>query len=228
MAKHFTLAISDGAFAYTPKTEQISAEAALDGFYIIRTTCTPAQIGAPAVVRAYKQLKVNERAFRTMKDGLEIRPIYHHLEDRVRAHVFLCMLAYHVSYELTQRLQSLLFTDETPISQADPVAPARRSPQGQANASAARTEHGHPAHTLPDLLSDLATDTQHPDHPRRRDLHAPQRTHPAASHHPATAERQARHVDRTRHRGSTQNPANKRDLASPQRKPGLRSFEWIA
>jgi len=160
MSKHFTLQISDGAFAYERKTEQIAAEAALDGFYIIRTTCTPQQISARAAVRAYKQLKVNERAFKTMKDSLEIRPIYHHLEDRVRAHIFLCMLAYYVSYELTQRLASLLFTDDTPISNTDPVAAARRSPQGQANASAARTEHGHRAHTLTDLLADLATLTR--------------------------------------------------------------------
>ena len=95
-----------------------------------------------------------------MKDSLEIRPIYHHLEDRVRAHIFLCMLAYYVTYELTLRLQALLFTDDTPISTIDPVAPARRSPQGQANASAQRTSHGHPAHTLPDLLADLATLTR--------------------------------------------------------------------
>jgi transposase len=160
MAKHFTLQIADGTFAYERKTEQIEAEAALDGFYIIRTTCTPEQISPRAAVRAYKQLKVNERAFKTMKDSLEIRPVYHHLEDRVRAHILLCMLAYHVSYELTQRLQSLLFTDDTPISNIDPVAPARRSPQGQANASAARTEHGHRAHTLTDLLADLATLTR--------------------------------------------------------------------
>lgn len=157
MAKHFTLQISDATFAYQRKTDQIEAEAALDGLYVIRTTCTPEQISAPAAVRAYKQLKVNERAFKTMKDSLEIRPIYHHLEDRVRAHIFLCMLAYHVSYELTERLASLLFTDDTPISNIDPVAPARRSPQGGANASAQRTSHGHRAHTLTDLLADLAT-----------------------------------------------------------------------
>jgi len=157
MAKHFTLQIADGMFAYERKSSQIEAEAALDGFYIIRTTCTPEQISPRAAVRAYKQLKVNELAFRTMKDSLEIRPIYHHLEDRVRTHIFLCMLAYHVSYELTQRLRPLLFTDDTPISNIDPVAPARRSPQGQANASAARTKHGHPAHTQRDLLADLAT-----------------------------------------------------------------------
>jgi len=160
MAKHFTLKISDATFAYERKTEQIAAEAALDGLYVIRTTCTPKQISARAAVRAYKQLKVNELAFKTMKDSLEIRPIYHHLEDRVRAHIFLCMLAYYVTYELTSRLRSLLFTDDTPISTSDPVAPARRSPQGQANASAARTEHGHRAHTLPDLLADLATLTR--------------------------------------------------------------------
>ncbi len=160
MAKHFTLTITDGTFAYTRKTQEITAEAALDGFYIIRTTCTPQQISAPAAVRAYKQLKVNETAFKTMKDSLEIRPIYHHLEDRVRAHIFLCMLAYYVTHELTQRLQSMLFTDDTPTSPLDPVAPARRSPQGQANATAQRTTHGHPAHTLPDLLADLATLTR--------------------------------------------------------------------
>lgn len=157
MAKHFTLQISDGAFAYERKTDQVTAETALDGLYVIRTTCTAEQISAPAAVRAYKQLKVNERAFRTMKDALEIRPIHHHLETRVRAHIFLCMLAYHVTFELTQRLSPLLFTDDTPISNIDPVAPARRSPQGQANASAQRTAHGHPAHTLTDLLSDLGT-----------------------------------------------------------------------
>ena len=157
MAKHFTLQISDATFDYERKTELIKAEAALDGLYVIRTTCTPKQISARAAVRAYKQLKVNELAFKTMKDSLEIRPIYHHLEDRVRAHIFLCMLAYYVTYELTSRLRSLLFTDDTPISTSDPVAPARRSPQGQANARAARTEHGHRAHTLTDLLTDLAT-----------------------------------------------------------------------
>ena len=160
MAKHFTLQISDATFDYERKTELIKAEAALDGLYVIRTTCTPKQISARAAVRAYKQLKVNELAFKTMKDSLEIRPIYHHLEDRVRAHIFLCMLAYYVSYELTSRLRSLLFTDDTPTSTSDPVAPARRSPQGQANASAAHTEHGHRAHTLTDLLADLATLTR--------------------------------------------------------------------
>jgi len=157
MAKHYTLDISDGHFAYQRKSDQISDEAALDGLYAIRTTCTQTTLGAPAAVRAYKQLKMAERAFRTMKDNLEIRPIHHHLEPRVRAHVFLCMLAYYVSFELQVRLTPLLFTDETPIAPTDPVAPAQRSQSAKTKASSARTSDGHPAHTLPDLLADLAT-----------------------------------------------------------------------
>ncbi|MDQ3609854.1 MAG: IS1634 family transposase [Actinomycetota bacterium] len=158
MAKHFELAIADGAFSFEPNTEQIAQEAALDGLYVLRTTCPADQLGAPAVVRAYKQLKVNERAFRTMKSAeLEIRPIYHHLEDRVRAHVFLCMLAYYISYHLRARLAPLLFDDETPLAPTDPVAPATRSPTAQTKAASARTPDGLPAHTLPDLLAELGT-----------------------------------------------------------------------
>ncbi|MDQ3675442.1 MAG: IS1634 family transposase [Actinomycetota bacterium] len=157
MAKHFHLQIADGAFSYARKTDQIAAEAALDGLYVIRTTCTPKQLSAPATVRAYKQLKVNERAFRTMKDTLEIRPIHHHLENRVRAHVFLCMLACHVAYELDQRLAPLLFTDITPTAPIDPVAPAQRSPQAKTKAGTQTTPDGHTAMSLTDLLSDLAT-----------------------------------------------------------------------
>jgi hypothetical protein len=157
MAKHFTLDIADGHIAYERKTEQITAEAALDGLYVIRTTVTPDKLGAAAAVRAYKQLKMAERAFRTMKDTLEIRPIHHHLEDRVRAHIFLCMLAYYVAFELRQRLAPLLFTDETPLAPTDPVAPATRSPAAKTKASSAHTTDGFPAHNLPDLLADLAT-----------------------------------------------------------------------
>jgi hypothetical protein len=157
VAKHFTLQIADGAFAYERKTEQINSEASLDGLYAIRTTLTAQTLGAPAAVRAYKQLKMAERAFGTMKDTIEIRPIHHHLETRVRAHVFLCMLAYYVSFELQARLPELLFTDETPIAPADPVKPATRSPSARAKAGSATTPDGHPAHTLTDLLADLAT-----------------------------------------------------------------------
>jgi Transposase DDE domain len=157
MAKHFELQIADSSFSYQRNSEQIAAEAALDGFYVIRTTCDQDKLTSQATVRAYKQLKTAERAFKTIKDTIEIRPIHHHLEDRVRAHAFLCMLAYYVSFELRSRLTPLLFDDETPLAPADPVAQARRSPQANAKAGSAHTEHGHPAHTLPDLLDDLAT-----------------------------------------------------------------------
>lgn len=157
VAKHFTLTIADGVFAYERKTEQITQEAALDGLYAIRTTLPADRLGASAAVRAYKQLKMAERAFRTMKDTIEIRPIHHHLETRVRAHVFLCMLAYYVTFELRQRLTELLFTDDTPLTPADPVKPATRSPSARAKAGSATTPDGYPAHTLPDLLADLAT-----------------------------------------------------------------------
>jgi hypothetical protein len=157
VAKHFTLHITDGVFAYERKTEQINSEAALDGLYAIRTTLPAQTLAAPAAVRAYKQLKMSERAFGTMKDTIEIRPIHHHLETRVRAHVFLCMLAYYVSFELQTRLPELLFTDETPLTPADPVKPATRSPSARAKAGSHTTPTGHPAHTLTDLLADLGT-----------------------------------------------------------------------
>jgi hypothetical protein len=157
VAKHFTLQIADGHFAYQRKTDQIIREAALDGLYVIRTTLPAERLGAAAAIRAYKQLKLNERAFRTMKDAIEIRPIHHHLEDRVKAHIFLCMLAYYVAYELQARLAPLLFTDENPTCNIDPVAPAARSATARAKAGSHTTPDGHPAHTLPDLLADLAT-----------------------------------------------------------------------
>ena len=160
VAKHFTLDIDDGHFAYQRNAEQITNEAALDGLYVIRTTLPAQTLGAPAAVRAYKQLKLAEHAFRTMKDTIEIRPIHHHLEDRVRAHVFLCMLAYYIAYELEQRLTPLLFTDDTPLAPTDPVKPATRSPSAHAKAGSARTPESFPAHTLPDLLADLGTLTR--------------------------------------------------------------------
>ena len=110
------------------------------------------------MVRAYKQLKVAERAFRTLKSPeIEIRPIYHHLEERVRAHVFLCMLAYYVAFELRERLTPLLFTDDTPLAPADPLAPAERSPRGKARAGSKLTADGFSAHSFPDLLAELGT-----------------------------------------------------------------------
>ncbi|MCA1679377.1 MAG: transposase [Actinobacteria bacterium] len=157
VAKHFELSIADRSFSYARKTEQIAAEAALDGLYVLRTTCAADQIGPPAVVRIYKQLKVAERAFRTMKSTLDIRPIHHHLEDRVRAHVFLCLLAYHVSFELQARLAPLLFTDHNPIAPTDPVKSAQRSQAAKAKAGSQTTTDQLPASSLPDLLAELGT-----------------------------------------------------------------------
>jgi hypothetical protein len=157
MAKHFTLGIADGAFSYQRNQEQIEQEALFDGVYIVRTDQPAARIAAATVVRAYKQLKVNEHAFREMKTPLEIRSIHHRLADRVRAHVFLCMLACYVQYELARRLAPLLFTDDRPLAPADPVAPARRSPHATAKASSARTSDGQAAHSLKDLIADLGT-----------------------------------------------------------------------
>ncbi len=157
MAKHFTLQIADGSFSYERNQAQIDEEALLDGIYILRTGEPASRIGSAAVVRAYKQLKVNERAFKEMKTTLEIRPVHHRLADRVRAHVFLCMLALYVQFELARRLAPMLFADDTPIAPADPTAPAQRSPQAAAKAGSARTHDRHPAHSLQDLLTDLGT-----------------------------------------------------------------------
>ena len=158
IAKHFELEIADGSFSYRRKHPQIAAEASLDGLYVIRTTCPASKLRSPAaIVRAYKQLKVAERAFRTMKDQIEIRPIHHHLDHRVRAHAFLCMLAYYVAFELQQRLTPLLFTDNEPPTPTDPVAPAKRSAAAKTKAGSAKTPDGYPAHSLIDLIADLGT-----------------------------------------------------------------------
>ncbi|MGH8571244.1 MAG: IS1634 family transposase [Gammaproteobacteria bacterium] len=157
MAKHFDLEIADKSFSYKRNTPQIAEEALLDGIYVLRTQEPSSRIGSAAVVRAYKQLKVNEQAFRQMKTPLEIRPVHHRKEDRVRAHVFLCMLACHVQFELARRLAPMLFTDDTPLSPVDPVAPAQRSPRAIAKAGSARTADGQAAHSLEDLLKDLGT-----------------------------------------------------------------------
>jgi DDE family transposase len=161
MAKHFTLEIADGHFAYHRKTSQIADEALLDGLYVIRTDQPARDLTAAAAVRCYKQLKVAEHAFRQLKGPeLEIRPIYHHLETRVRAHAFLCMLAYYVQFELAQRLAPLLYTDDTPTAATNPVAPAHRSPAATAKTNGHRSRDGHQLHTLADLLADLGTLTR--------------------------------------------------------------------
>ncbi len=158
VAKHFELTIADGRFEYCRREESIAAEAALDGFYVLRTSVGKDDLSAQAVVRAYKQLAHIEQAFRAMKSPeLEIRPVHHRLEDRVRAHVFLCMLAYAVRFELEERLAELLFKDDAPLAPADPVAPAQRSAAAKRKAGTKRTENGLPASSFRDLLDTLAT-----------------------------------------------------------------------
>jgi len=157
VAKHFELQIADGRFSYERKTEQIAAEAALDGIYVLRTTCPTDQLTSQAVVRVYKQLKLAERAYRTIKDALDVRPIRHHLQDRVQAHFFLFLLAYHVMFELQARLAPMLFCDDTPLTPADPVAPAKRSPAANTKAASHRTADGTPAYSLSDLIAELGT-----------------------------------------------------------------------
>jgi hypothetical protein len=160
VAKHFELTITDGSFSYERKTEQIEAEAALDGLYVLRTTCPRDELSSQAVVRVYKQLKMAERAYRTIKTSLDVRPIRHHLEQRVRCHFFLFLLAYYVCFELQARLAPMLFTDDTPLAPADPVAPATRSPAAKKKAASARTTDGLPAYSLTDLIEELSTLTR--------------------------------------------------------------------
>jgi hypothetical protein len=158
--KHFELEISDTTLSFHCKREQIAAEGALDGIYVLRTSASTQAFSAPDVVRAYKQLKEVERGFRTLKGPLELRPIHHRLEDRVKAHVFLCMLAYYLTWHLRRACKPLLFDDEQPPERPDPVAKARRSEQAEHKAHTKRTASGEPCHSLQTLLSELATRTR--------------------------------------------------------------------
>jgi transposase len=163
--KHFDVKITDTTFAWTRKTEQIEAEAALDGIYVLRTNLAAGELATGEVVRSYKNLEQVERAFRTLKGPeLEIRPIHHHLEDRVRAHVFLCMLAYYLTWHLRHAWAPLLFKDETPPVQPDPVAKATRSPAAQRKARTKRTTTGETAHSYKSLLAELGTLTRNTIH----------------------------------------------------------------
>ncbi len=162
VAKHFILTIDEHAFSYARDTARITEEAALDGLYVIRTSVPAGELSAEETVRAYKGLSVVERAFRSYKTvDLKVRPIYHHLADRVRAHVFLCMLAYYVEWHMRQALAPLLFDDEDKaLGQAlrpSVVAPARISPKAQRKARTRRTEDDLPVHSFQTLLADLAT-----------------------------------------------------------------------
>jgi len=162
MAKHFELTIEDASFSFHRKQAEIAAEAALDGLYVIRTSLPEAAIGAADAVSAYKSLSQVERAFRSLKSvDLDIRPIHHWLSDRVRAHVFLCVLSYYVDWHMRQALAPMLFDDEDKdaalASRASPVAKAPRSERAKAKDAGKRSEDGEPVHSFHTLIADLGT-----------------------------------------------------------------------
>ena len=162
MAKHFELDIAETSFSYRRKPESIAAEAALDGLYIVRTSLPATELDATQTVRAYKSLSAVERAFRSFKTvDLKVRPIYHYASDRVRAHIFLCMLAYYVEWHMRARLKPLLFDDDDPDAAAaartSVVAPAEVSPSAKDKARRKQTAAGLPVHSFRTLLDDLAT-----------------------------------------------------------------------
>jgi len=174
MRKHFKLAIEETGFSFTRDEHSIAREAALDGIYVIRTSVPAATLGPDDAVRTYKRLAQVERAFRSLKSvDLKVRPIHHRLEERVRAHVLLCMLAYYVEWHMRQALAPLLFDDEDPAA-AEPlrssvVAPAQRSPSAQRKALTKLTADGTPVHSFQTLISDLATLARNRILPNTRD-----------------------------------------------------------
>jgi hypothetical protein len=161
VAKHLDVAITDASLTLTRKQAQIDAEAALDGIYVIRTPVPADGMDAPAAVAAYKRLARVERDFRTIKaDDLALRPVFHHLEERVRAHVLICMLAAYLTWHLRRAWAPLTFTDAEPPARDNPVTPARRSPAAQAKAARQHDPAGRPYRGFRGLLAHLATLTR--------------------------------------------------------------------
>ena len=161
MAKHFRLEITDTAFSFERDSERIEDEARLDGIYVIRTSVPEEEMTPEAAVEAYKSLSRVERAFRSTKTDLDVRPLHHHTEPRVRAHVFLCMLAYYVEWHLRRSLAPLLFQDhDRPAAaeqRASVVAKAKISPAAKRKKASRKTDDGLPVHSFQTLLKDLAT-----------------------------------------------------------------------
>src|SRR4029077_7564627 len=151
----------DDSLTVTRRQDQIDAEAALDGFYVLRTPVPASELDSAAVVTAYKNLKYVERDFRHIKaDDLDLRPVWHRLEERVRAHVLICMLACYLTWHLRRAWAPLTFTDENPPAPAPPRTPPSRSASAQAKASAQRDPAGQPYRSFRDLLDHLATLTR--------------------------------------------------------------------
>jgi transposase len=162
MGKHFSLFIEEDGFRCERKQANLEREAALDGIYVIRTSVPAETFSSGKVVGCYKRLSDVERAFRSLKSvDLKIRPLYHHLADRVRAHVFLCMLSYYVEWHMRRALAPMLFDDDDPqpaeVARTSIVTPAQRSPKAKSKDLFKRTEDGMPVHSFQTLLKDLAT-----------------------------------------------------------------------
>ena len=160
VAKHFQLIIEERRFSYRLLKEKVAAEAAMDGLYVIRTSLSVERLSTEDTVRCYKDLAKVEQAFRSLKSiDLKVRPIYHHLEERVRAHIFLCMLAYYVEWYMKEAWRGLLFSDEDQQAKKtrDPVAPARRSAKGLKKIHGKTLDDGTPAHSFHTLLASLST-----------------------------------------------------------------------
>jgi hypothetical protein len=161
MAKHFDVTITDASLTAERKQDQIDAEARLDGIYVIRTPVPAEDLDAAGTVTAYKNLKYVERDFRHIKsDDLDLRPVFHRLEKRVRGHVLICMLAAYLTWHLRQAWAPLTYTDEEPPAPASPVAPARRSASAEAKASRQHDGNGRPYRSFQGLLGHLATLTR--------------------------------------------------------------------
>jgi transposase len=161
VAKHFTTEINENSFDFARDQDKIAAEAALDGIYVLRTSLPEQTLGRDDVVLRYKGLEDVERFFRTMNGELDVRPIRHRLADRVRAHVFLRMLSYYLSWHMKQALAPILFHDhnknQAHANRTTPVAAAQRSDAAQKKAARKRTQDDHPVHSFTSLLDDLAT-----------------------------------------------------------------------
>ena len=160
VAKHFDLEIGEATFSFRRKADSIAAEAALDGLYIIRTSVPSDEMAAADCVRNYKSLANVERAFRSFKSvDLKVRPIHHRLADRVRSHIFLCMLAYYVEWHMREAWRELMFADPDQAAKAirDPVAPAVRSEAALKKVARHTLDDGSPAHSFATLMAELAT-----------------------------------------------------------------------
>ena len=162
VGKHFRFTITDTAFAYERDETAITAEAVLDGIYVIRTSVPPERLSGPDAVGAYKNLDFVERAFRSIKGlDLQVRPIFHHLADRVRGHVFLCLLAYYLEWHMRRALAPLLFMEEDRAAaqreRGSVVQPARRSRAAQRKVQRRETDDGGPLHSFRTLLKELAS-----------------------------------------------------------------------